>query len=93
MATVGLIGLVIDETHLLTMALDQLKVIASFKVKARELSNSSGLSQLVFLENMFYMDDLMDRSSPLEEEFQLVLQLIVELLVNEVCLLVDDMCG
>jgi len=35
----------------------------------------------------------MDTSSPLEEEFQLVLQLIVELLVNEVCLLVDDMCG
>ena len=35
----------------------------------------------------------MDTSSPLEEEFQLVLQLIVELLVNEVCLLVDDICG
>ena len=33
MATVGLIGLVIDETHLLTMALDQLKVIAPSRSK------------------------------------------------------------
>jgi len=38
---------------------------------------------------MFSVDDLVDTSSPLEEEFQLELQLIVELHVNQVCLLIN----